>query len=124
MCAVQYTLWKEMVEKVETEKGYHKGFVNRVEQLKKEYEDNILLYNNIRSQRNRILRAVEVSIMTQFKVTHTQNRPFPKCVLYLDLSKKLLLDDILCISRLGTHLGKERFEVCLPKIGKILGTRR
>lgn len=66
-CLMQYTLWKETVKKVETEKEYHKGYLKRVEQLKKEYEDNILLYNNIRSQRNRFLHLLEVSIVwTQF----------------------------------------------------------
>lgn len=71
-CAMQYTLWKQTVHKVQTEKGYHKGFLKRVEQLKKEHEDNILLYNDIRSQRNRFLRLVEVScIVTQCKVIHS-----------------------------------------------------
>ena len=56
-------MWKEALKQVEVEKGYNKGSLKRVEQLTKEYEVNILLYNNIRSQRNRFMRLVEVSIL-------------------------------------------------------------
>jgi hypothetical protein len=59
---MQYTMWKETLKNVEVQKGYNKGFLKRVEQLTKEHQDNILLYNSIRSQRNRFMKAVEVSI--------------------------------------------------------------
>jgi hypothetical protein len=55
-------MWKETLKNVEVQKGYNKGFLKRVEQLTKEHQDNILLYNSIRSQRNWFMKAVEVSI--------------------------------------------------------------
>lgn len=59
---MQFSMWKETLKRVEVEHGYIKGFMKWVEQLMKEHQDNVLLYNNIRSQRNRLLRSVEVSI--------------------------------------------------------------
>ncbi|KAG0572107.1 hypothetical protein KC19_VG069100 [Ceratodon purpureus] len=62
LASQKYTMWKETLKNVEVEKGYNKGFLKRVEQLTKEHQDNIVLYNNIRSQRNRFIKAVEVCI--------------------------------------------------------------
>jgi hypothetical protein len=50
------------LKNVEVQKGYNKGFLKRVEQLTKEHQDNILLYNSFRSQQNRFTKAIEVSI--------------------------------------------------------------
>lgn len=65
-------MWKKTLKTIETQKSYHKGFLKREEQLNKEYQANILLYNDIRSQRNKYLRLVDVinfSTILQFEDT-------------------------------------------------------
>ncbi|XP_024377421.2 uncharacterized protein [Physcomitrium patens] len=57
----KHMMWKKTLKTIETQKSYHKGFLKREEQLNKEYQANILLYNDIRSQRNKYLRLVDES---------------------------------------------------------------
>jgi hypothetical protein len=62
-CSLQYTLWKQTIEKIAVEDAFIAGFQKRLVELQKHRRDDLVLYNVIRSQRNKLIHLTEVSIL-------------------------------------------------------------
>lgn len=61
---IQYSLWKQTVEKIEVEENFIRSFHKRLKELQKRHEEELVLYNVIRSQRNKYMNLFRVRFIT------------------------------------------------------------
>ena len=62
-CLLQYTLWKQTIEKIAVEDAFIMSYQKRLVELQKRRKDDLVLYNVIRGHRNKLIRLTDVSIL-------------------------------------------------------------
>lgn len=62
-CLLQYTLWKQTIEKIAVEDAFIMSYQKRLVELQKRRKDDLVLYNVIRGHHNKLIRLTDVSIL-------------------------------------------------------------